>query len=114
MHACEWSELVASIFFCRRHVNGLSGDDGPEGAVFKALSDSTRRAMVERLAQESMPVAQLAEPFKISAPAISKHLRVLERAGLLEREIRGTTHICHLRGEGLTAARAWLDAQRRF
>lgn len=83
-------------------------------AVFNALADATRRAMVERLTRESMPVARLAEPFPISAPAISKHLRVLERAGLLEREIQGRTHICHLRGEGLAEAVSWLDEQGRF
>jgi DNA-binding transcriptional ArsR family regulator len=70
--------------------------------------------MIERLAQGPMPVSRLAEPFAMSAPAISKHVRVLERAGLLRREVRGRTHICHAQGDALRAAERWLDRQRQY
>ena len=82
--------------------------------LFHALSDRTRRIMVERLARQPMPVSRLAEPFAMSAPAISKHVRVLEEAGLLRREIRGRTHVCHLRIDALRAAERWLDRQRHY
>ena len=82
--------------------------------VFQALADPTRRAMVERLSRRPMPVAELAEPFDMSAPAISKHLRVLDKAGLLRREIRGRVHICHLCNQPLNEALSWLEEQRRF
>ena len=83
-------------------------------AIFHALSDPTRRAMIERLGRASMPVTKLAEPFAMSAPAISKHVRVLERAGLLRREIRGRVHLCHLQADAMTDALSWMDEQRRF
>lgn len=71
--------------------------------VFHALSDPTRRTMIERLARKPMIVLALAEPFDISAPVVSKHVRVLEIAGLLKREIRGRIHLCYLQGEGMRA-----------
>jgi len=82
--------------------------------VFQALADPTRRAMVERLARGPMSVARLGAPFAISGPAVTKHLRVLERAGLLRRERQGRVHVCHLQAEPLRDARAWLDEQQRF
>ena len=91
-------------------VNYIKGTD----PVFQALADPTRRLMIERLARESMPVSKLAEPFEISAPAVSKHVRILESAGLLRREIRGRVHMCHLQGEALSGAISWLEEQRRF
>jgi DNA-binding transcriptional ArsR family regulator len=82
--------------------------------VFQALSDPTRRTMVERLARRPMSISELAEPFDISAPAVSKHVRVLENAQLISREIHGRVHICRLRGEALAVAISWMDEQRRF
>ncbi len=83
-------------------------------ALFAALADPTRRALVARLAKGEATVSELAAPFAMSLPAVSKHLRVLERAGLLEREVRGREHRCRLRGRALREAGAWLAETRRF
>ena len=83
-------------------------------AVFAALSDPTRRRMIERLARRPMTIGQMAEGFSISQPGISKHVKVLEEAGLLTREIVGREHRCTVRTKPIAAASAWLDAQRRF
>src|SRR5574337_824534 len=83
-------------------------------ATFAALADPTRRAIVARLAQGATHVGDLAQPFSISAPAISRHLRVLESAGLIEREVDARWRICRLRPAGLVAAHGWLDQYRRF
>jgi DNA-binding transcriptional ArsR family regulator len=82
--------------------------------TFFALSDPTRRRILARLAGGDMPVARLSKPFRISAPAISKHLRVLERAGLLTRERVGRTRRCHLVAEPLKDAAEWVQKYRRF
>lgn len=83
--------------------------------IFSALSDPTRRAILERLAEEDhIPVTTLAEPFAMSLPAISKHLRVLERAGLLVQEKDGRIRRCRLVAEPLQDAAAWLDRYRQF
>lgn len=83
--------------------------------VFAALADPTRRAILERLAAEdNMPVTELAEPFAMSLPAISKHLRVLERAGLLTQEKDGRIRRCHLVAEPLQEAAAWIAQYRQF
>ena len=82
--------------------------------TFFALSDPTRREMLGRLAGGDMTVAELAEPFDLSAPAISKHLRVLERAGLLRQERQGRVRSCRLRAEPLAEAARWVEAYRRF
>jgi DNA-binding transcriptional ArsR family regulator len=83
-------------------------------ATFAALADPTRRAIVDRLARGRTHVGDLARPFAMSAPAISRHLRVLERAGLVEREIDARWRICSLRAEGLQAAHDWLEQYRAF
>lgn len=82
--------------------------------TFAALADPTRRAILSRLALGEANVSELAEPFSISLPAISKHLRVLEEAGLLERRKQGRTHHCQLRPEPLGEAAAWIEEARRF
>lgn len=82
--------------------------------VFHALADPTRRALLERLAAGERTVGVLAEPFPISRPAISKHLAVLGRAGLVEREARGRETVVRLRAEPLRHAREWTDRYRRF
>lgn len=82
-------------------------------AIFAALADPTRRAILTRLAQGEAPVGELARPFDMSAPAISKHLRVLADAGLIEREVSARWRICHLRADALHDAHDWLDAYRR-
>ncbi len=82
--------------------------------AFHALADPTRRAILARLARGDAPVGELAEPFDMSAPAISKHLKVLERAGLIRREVKGRVHRCHLETEPLRVARDWIDEHRKL
>lgn len=83
-------------------------------AVFFALSDSTRRAILKRLADGELPVGELAEPFDISLPAVSKHLRVLRRAGLVAQEKDGRVRRCQLVAEPMQEAAAWIAQYRRF
>ena len=82
--------------------------------TFAALADPTRRAILARLAQGAATVGELADPFAISLPAISRHLRVLEHAELIVREREGQHRRCRLRPEALATAREWLDFYRRF
>jgi len=82
--------------------------------TFAALADPTRRAILSRLGLGEANVSELAEPFSISLPAISKHLRVLEEAGLLVRRKEGRTHHCHLRPDPLGDAVEWIEEARRF
>ncbi|MCZ6452911.1 MAG: metalloregulator ArsR/SmtB family transcription factor [Alphaproteobacteria bacterium] len=86
----------------------------PLDRTFAALADPTRRAILSRLALGEANVSELAEPFTISLPAISKHLRVLEDAGLLVRRKEGRTHHCHLRTDPLGDAVEWIEEARRF
>jgi DNA-binding transcriptional ArsR family regulator len=82
--------------------------------VFHALGDSTRRRMLHELSSGRRTVGQLAEPFAMSLAAASKHVRTLENAGLLRREVSGRTHWCQLEPQALADARAWFDAYERF
>jgi len=82
--------------------------------VFAALSDTTRRQLLARLAAGSASITELAEPFAMTLPAVSKHLRVLERAGLLRRERDGWYHRCHLQTQPLQGAIAFLTKYRPF
>lgn len=84
------------------------------GAVFNAIGDPTRRAILARLAQGDLTVGELAAPFSISQPAISRHLRVLETAGLISRHRRATARLSHLEAAPLREASAWLDRYRAF
>ena len=88
--------------------------DAQLDTIFRALADSTRRALLARLAQGPASVGELAAPFDVSLPAVSKHLRVLERASLITREINGRVHRCSLSAEPLADAVAWLDHYRAF
>ena len=83
-------------------------------ATFSALADPTRRAIIARLAKGSATVNELAGPFDISLPAISRHLKVLEGAGLIRREIEAQKRRCHLRPESLKEASGWIEDNRRF
>ena len=80
--------------------------------VFQALADPTRRAIISRLRAGSSTVGELAEPFQMSRPAISQHLRVLERAGLIERTTDAQWRRCSLRTEPLDEASAWVERHR--
>jgi len=82
-------------------------------ATFAALADPTRRAIVARLAKGDATVNELAEPFAISLPAISRHLKVLELAGLIERERDANRRPCRLVGEALTEVVHWAEHTRR-
>jgi DNA-binding transcriptional ArsR family regulator len=82
--------------------------------TFAALADPTRREILARLRRGPVNVSDLAEPFDMSLAAVSKHLGVLERAGLIERERRGRERRCHLRARPLRAASAWTAAYRTF
>jgi DNA-binding transcriptional ArsR family regulator len=83
-------------------------------ATFAALADPTRRAILARLASGEASVMELAEPFAMSQPAISKHLKVLERAGLVSRSRDAQRRPCRLEGKPLAEATQWLECYRRF
>lgn len=82
-------------------------------ATFTALADPTRRAIVARLAQGDATVNELAEPFDMTLPGISKHLKVLERSGLISRTRRAQFRPCHLERDQLDAAVDWIEESRR-
>ena len=82
--------------------------------VFAALADPTRRRIVERLARGPLSVGEIASGFSISQPAISRHVRVLEDSGLIERSIAGRVHTCTLSPKAMNAASLWIDKQRAF
>ena len=82
--------------------------------VFGALSDPTRRAILARLTEGDMTVGELSAPFSVSQPAISRHLKVLERAGLISRTRRATARLSHLEAEPLVEATAWLAGYRQY
>ena len=82
--------------------------------IFSALSDSTRRDMLLRLTKGEMSVTDLAAPFDMSKPAITKHLKVLEKAGLLRRQIIGRTHRCRLAPQPLSEAAEWIAFYEKF
>jgi len=83
-------------------------------SVFHALGDATRRQMLRQLAGGERTVGQLAQPFAISLAAASKHIKALEGAGLIRREVRGRTHICRLEPGPLASADEWLRYYERF
>jgi DNA-binding transcriptional ArsR family regulator len=82
--------------------------------VFGALADPTRRRIVERLSRRSLTIGEIAAEFEISQPAISKHVRVLEDSGLLERRIEGRVHHCALSPAAMDSASKWIDKQRAY
>lgn len=83
-------------------------------AVFGALADPTRRALLTRLTAGDATVAELAAPFRVSQPAISRHLKVLEQAGLISRRRRATARLSHLEAQPLREATAWLTRYREY
>ena len=83
-------------------------------ALFHALGDGTRRKMLATLADGERSVGQLAEPFSMSLAAASKHIKALEHAGLIRREVRGRTHVCRLEAAPLAHAQEWLRHYERF
>ena len=83
-------------------------------SVFHALGDATRRRMLRELTSGERTVSELASPFAMSLAAASKHIRVLEGAGLIRREVRGRTHLCRLDLGPLASAHEWLGFYERF
>src|ERR1700682_1214031 len=83
-------------------------------SIFHALGDATRRRMLRELASGERTVGELAEPFTISLAAASKHIKALENAGLIRREVRGRTHLCRLDPGPLAGAHQWLSFYERF
>ncbi len=82
--------------------------------TFSALADPTRRAILSRLAKGDVSVGELAQPFEMSLPAVSKHLRVLERAGLLMQDPQGRIRRCKLQAAPMREASDWIQRYRRF
>jgi DNA-binding transcriptional ArsR family regulator len=91
-----------------------ASDDRQLDLLFRALGDRTRRALLARLAGNPASVTELAEPFAISLPAISRHIRVLERANLVARKVDGRVHHCSLDASALQTVDGWLRHYRRF
>jgi DNA-binding transcriptional ArsR family regulator len=82
--------------------------------IFFALADPSRRRMLARLCDGSASIGELAAPLPISAPAVTRHVRVLEQAGLIRRNVHGRVHRCSLTRNGLQTAEEWLRYHRRF
>lgn len=83
-------------------------------ALFHALADPTRRAMLKALTEKNMSVGDLAKPFEMSLAAASKHIRVLEQAGLIHRQVQGRSHICELNAEPMHGGLEWIQHYQRF
>lgn len=92
--------------------SGMAGHD--LNLIFRALGDPTRRAILDGLSGGEANVSHLSRPFDLSFAAVSKHLNVLERAGLVTREARGRERICRINTAALADARAWLEWHERF
>ena len=82
--------------------------------TFSSLAHPIRRGILARLATGEATVMELAKPYKVSAPAISKHMRILEKAGLLSRRIRGREHHCRLQQKRMLEAQKWIESHRKF
>ena len=82
--------------------------------VFGALSHPIRRGILAHLSTGDATIAELAKPFKVSAPAITKHMRILEEAGLLSRDRQGREHHCRLEQKRMKEAGAWIEDHRKF
>src|SRR5687768_5683668 len=93
---------------------GSSSTDDRMDALFGALADRTRRRLLSRLSRAPATIGELANPFDMSLVAVSKHVRVLERAGLVRRSIEGRVHRCRLDARRLRAASQWLERYRAF
>lgn len=91
----------------------VSTDDRLD-ALFHALGDRTRRALLARLAKRPAMITELADPFAMSLPAVSRHIRVLEGAGLVTRSIDGRTHRCSLNPKPFKTIEGWLTHYRKF
>ncbi len=86
----------------------------PLDLIFAALADATRRAILDQLSRGESSVSELAAPHEMSLPAVSKHLRILEEAGLLDRRVEGRTHFLSVNAKPLDAAVNWMERHRKF
>ena len=93
---------------------GLAAQPQKLDAVFAALADPTRRAILSRLAAGEASVNELVAPFEMSQPAVSKHLKVLERAGLIERDVDRQRRPARLKAKPMAAAVSWLEEFKQF
>jgi DNA-binding transcriptional ArsR family regulator len=93
---------------------GTSGRDSDLDRLFSALADPTRRSLLARLALGPAKITDLARPYRMSLPAVSKHLRILEEAGLLGRRVDGRVHRISLKGRRLEQVEVWLDPFRSY
>jgi len=98
----------------RPNASRKSDADDDLDRLFAALSDRTRRALLKRLSEGPAMITELAAPFAMSLPAVSKHIRILELAGLIERTIDGRVHVCVLRPDPLVDVEKWAREQRSF
>ena len=95
--------------------NHMVENDSPQlDTVFRALGDATRRGMLASLSLGEKSIGELAEPFAMSFAGASKHVKVLEEAGLVRRDVRGRTHVCRLEPGPLASADQWLRHYERF
>ena len=106
----EWLTINPAAFIFNHMIDNQEHLDD----VFHALSDPTRRAMLRSLAIQPHNVGDLARPFEISLAAASKHIKVLERAGLVQRSVQGRTHICRLEARPMHAGLEWLRHYEQF
>jgi DNA-binding transcriptional ArsR family regulator len=83
-------------------------------SVFSALGDPTRRRIVERLARGRQTISEVSTGFAMSQPAISKHVKILEQSGLVQREIAGRVHHLRLSPKAMQAASSWIETQRKY
>ena len=107
--ACEKKRVKQILNQMVKYLPAASLDE-----IFAALSDPTRRRILDLLARAELCVTDLAKPFSISLPAISKPLRVLERAGLIKRERDGRVHLLRLEAKPMRDAAAWIERYRGF
>ena len=105
---------MVDYLWCATILNQMVEQSAHLDAVFHALADPTRRAMLGHLAERELTIGELATPFSMSFAGASKHVRVLESAGLVTRTIRGRTHLCRLEAARLMEANAWLRRYERF
>jgi len=92
----------------------VNHDNNNLDEIFNALSDSTRREMIQMMAQKERTVSELAEPFDMSLAGISKHIKVLERANLIDRTIKGRVHTLRLNAFTLSQVNEWLGFYEKF
>jgi DNA-binding transcriptional ArsR family regulator len=105
---------VGAAYYTNMLINQSVNYIDPLSELFAALADPTRRSILERLSDGDQSVNELAEPYDMSLPAISKHLKILEKVGLISKYKNAQRRECHLEAERLKEATAWLNDYRQF